>query len=37
MFDAGQSTMKSNGVTIAIVLAVVLVILLGVAWYYTHT
>jgi hypothetical protein len=37
MFDAGGPTMKANGVTIASVLAVVFVILLGVAWYYTHT
>jgi hypothetical protein len=37
MFEAGRPTMKSNGMTIAGVLAIVLVILLCGTWYYTHT
>jgi len=36
MFDTGRPTMKANGKTIAVVLAIVLAILLGATWYYTH-
>jgi hypothetical protein len=35
MFDTGP-TMKSTGKTIALVLAIVFVILLGATWYFTR-
>jgi hypothetical protein len=37
MFDTGQPIVKSNRTTIGVVLAIVLVILVGATWYYTHT
>jgi hypothetical protein len=36
MFETGQPTMKSNRLTIAVVLGIVLAILLSATWYFTR-
>jgi hypothetical protein len=36
MFDTGRAAMKSNGKTVAVVLAIALVILLCATWYFAR-